>query len=92
VVLVPALNIEGKESCQVLANLYELSPAYELLTGKQSSDSHPALAHVLRSGKDEDLERGIESIDTMVKELAKRTRLLCSSTTRQKSQLHKSSC
>lgn len=45
-------------------------------TCEENGDRLPALAHVLRGGEDEDLERGVEGIDAVVEELPKRTGLL----------------
>lgn len=53
-----------------------------LLTSEKSHDGHPALAHVLGSGKDEDFEGSVASIDAMVKEFAERTGLSRSSSDR----------
>lgn len=45
------------------------------LTGEHGRNGVPALAHVLRRGKDEDFESGVAGVDAMVEELAQRSRL-----------------
>jgi hypothetical protein len=49
------------------------------LTCKECPDGIPRLAHVLRSGKYDDLESCVESIDAMVKKFAERAALVGSS-------------
>jgi hypothetical protein len=65
---------------QLLFPLIGIDPrAMRQLTGKESHDSHPALAHVLGSSKDEDFERSVAGIHAVVEELSERPRLLRSS-------------
>lgn len=48
-------------------------------TGKEDSNGPPALAHILRCGKDEHLKRRVEGIDAVVEEFTERSALPCSS-------------
>lgn len=48
--------------------------------GKDGRDGVPTLAHVLRGGEDKAFERGVEGVDAMIEELAKRSGLTSTTT------------